>query len=186
MRYSKVRILVGIGLVAVAAVLASIAGTWSSHRSTNPAPFGAFVKGGDPDHFSKSSSLATIAQPESARLSDDSYAGQKYAENAYPADTIPFDLTQSAIASWNSAVAAASKGNGKSSTGTWTSVGPDQATYPGVLNRSGSLYHDSGRITALSLKPGCSPSSCELLLAAAGGGIWFTDKAMQGEVKWQF
>jgi hypothetical protein len=38
----------------------------------------------------------------------------------------------------------------------------------------------------MTLKPGCSSASCELLLAAAGGGIWLTDKALQGQVKWQF
>src|SRR5207253_208536 len=68
----------------------------------------------------------------------------------------------------------------------WQLVGPDQATYPGVLNRTGALYHASGRITALSLKPGCSPNDCELLLAAAGGGLWFTDKALSPTTKWQF
>ena len=185
MQRSKGRIIVAASVVIVVGILVAVLAA-VRRPSRQGVPNVAFTVKKDPRALEgASSALSTIGQPEQARESEANGAAEDYANRAYPADTIPFELTQNAVTSWNQAVAN-SKGNGKSSTGTWQLVGPDQATYPGVLNRSGALYHASGRITSLSLKPGCSPNNCELLLAAAGGGIWFTDKALQKEVKWEF
>jgi Arc-like DNA binding domain len=160
----------------------------SAMRSSSPSTRGqqmlAFTKG-DPDAIG-GNAQSVISQPEEARTPETSGgAAEKYANNAYPADSIPFELTQAAVSSWNASV---QNSNGKAgkNVGTWQLVGPDQATYPGVLNRSGALYHASGRITVLSLKPGCSPNNCEMLLGAAGGGLWLTDKAMSKSPKWEF
>jgi len=186
MRTTKPRLLLSLGVIAAACVLVALLGG-SGSRNAHVWRGGAFgVKSNPHSLEGGNSALSLISQPESARTPEQNGAAEDYANRAYPADSIPYELTANAVAAWNQAVAS-SKGNtnGKNATGTWDLVGPDQATYPGVLNRSGSLYHASGRITALSLKPGCSNSSCELLLAAAGGGIWFTDKALQGQVKWQ-
>jgi len=186
MRTTKPRLLVSlIVIVAISALVAVVqkAGT----PTAKPIHVGAFAVKGDPDRgTAKTSAQATIGQPESARLADSTGAAEQYANNAYPAQTIPFELTQNAITAWNNGSSTNGKTNGKNAIGTWDLVGPDQATYPGVLNRSGALYHASGRITAMTVKPGCSNQSCELLIAAAGGGIWWTDKGLQKEAKWTF
>jgi len=186
MRTTKPRLLLSLGVIVAACVLVALLGG-SGSRSAHVLRGGAFTLKSNPHSLEGgNSALSVISQPESAQQPELNGAAEDYANRAYPADSIPYELTANAVAAWNQAVAS-SKGNtnGKNATGTWDLVGPDQATYPGVLNRSGALYHASGRITALSLKPGCSNANCELLLAAAGGGIWFTDKALQGQVKWQ-
>src|SRR2546423_12631870 len=71
-------------------------------------------------------------------------------------------------------------GKGKTSTASWFSLGPKNAIYPAFLNRHGSQYVTSGRITALEIAPNCTLQSCTLWVAAAGGGIWRTDKALGG------
>jgi hypothetical protein len=71
-------------------------------------------------------------------------------------------------------------GKGKISTASWFSLGPKNAIYPAFLNRHGSDYVTSGRITALEIAPNCTLQSCTLWVAAAGGGIWRTDKALGG------
>src|SRR5437763_14562006 len=71
-------------------------------------------------------------------------------------------------------------GKGKTSTASWFSLGPKNAIYPAFLNRHGSQYVTSGRITALAIGPTCTPNSCTLWVAAAGGGVWKTDKALGG------
>jgi len=71
-------------------------------------------------------------------------------------------------------------GNGKTSTSSWFSLGPKNAIYPAFLNRHGSQYVTSGRITALAIGPTCTLNSCTLWVAAAGGGVWKTDKALGG------
>src|SRR5256714_12736329 len=43
------------------------------------------------------------------------------------------------------------KGSGKKSTTSWFSLGPTNAIYPAFLNRHGSQYITSGRITALAI-----------------------------------
>src|SRR5438477_10967619 len=73
-----------------------------------------------------------------------------------------------------------SVGSGKNSTTSWFSLGPKNAIYPAFLNRHGSQYVTSGRITALEIAPNCTLNSCTLWVAAAGGGVWKTDKALGG------
>jgi hypothetical protein len=71
-------------------------------------------------------------------------------------------------------------GKGKTSTASWFSLGPKNAIYPAFLNRHGSQYVTSGRITALAIAPTCTLQQCTLWVAAAGGGVWKTDKALGG------
>src|SRR5437762_8030232 len=71
-------------------------------------------------------------------------------------------------------------GKGKTSTASWFSLGPKNAIYPAFLNRHGSQYVTSGRITALAIAPTCTTLQCTLWVAAAGGGVWKTDKALGG------
>src|SRR5438552_11998107 len=71
-------------------------------------------------------------------------------------------------------------GSGKTSTAAWFSLGPTNAIYPAFLNRHGSQYVTSGRITALAIAPTCTLQQCTLWVAAAGGGVWKTDKALGG------
>ena len=72
------------------------------------------------------------------------------------------------------------KGVGKKSTTSWFSLGPTNAIYPAFLNRHGSQYVTSGRITALAIAPNCTTNACTLWVGAAGGGVWRTDKALGG------
>jgi hypothetical protein len=75
-------------------------------------------------------------------------------------------------------------GQGKRSTSAWFSLGPTSAVYPAFLNRHHSQYITSGRITALGITPSCTPQQCRLWVAAAGGGVWRTDKALAGNANW--
>ena len=111
---------------------------------------------------------------------------QAFANRAYPADDIPFQLTLNAQAAFNQ-IKAKGVGKGKNVPGQWTLIGPSTANYPGVLTFSGADYTTSGRITALAIAPGCSSNSCRLWVGAAGGGIWRTDNALSGNgANWIF
>ena len=77
---------------------------------------------------------------------------------------------------------------GAHSSGTWQFIGPSKATYPSVLNPflfDGAVYVASGRVTAMALAPTCTQNKCVLYVAAAGGGVWRTDKALAGS-NWKF
>jgi len=76
------------------------------------------------------------------------------------------------------------RGNGPKIPGLWSSLGPTKAVYPAVLNRHNSEYVTSGRVTSLALDPACSTQRCTLWAAAAGGGVWRTDKALAGDAGW--
>ena len=47
-----------------------------------------------------------------------------------------------------------------------------------MLTFSGAPYTTSGRVTAFALAPNCGQGNCTLYLAAAGGGIWKTNNAL--------
>ena len=104
-------------------------------------------------------------------------AEEEYAKRAYPAPYVPLELTRNAHAAWSNAIARALAGLTQP-VGPWTLVGPTSANDPDVLTFSGAPYTTSGRITALALAPNCDQGSCILYLAAAGGGIWKTNNAL--------
>ena len=108
-----------------------------------------------------------------------SAAAQDYANQAYPADTIPIQLTLHAQAAW-AGVKARGAARGPSRASQWSLAGPSHADFPGVLTFSGADYTTSGRITALAVDPSCSQSRCRVWAAAAGGGIWRTTNALSG------
>src|SRR6516164_6050762 len=83
-----------------------------------------------------------------------------------------------------SAIQTRGVGSGKNSTTSWFSLGPTKATYPAFLNRHGSQYVTSGRITALAIDPNCTAQQCTVWVGAAGGGVWRTDKGLSGNGGW--
>jgi hypothetical protein len=120
---------------------------------------------------------------ESAPRSPDSTPGvEAYLLRAYPETEIPGDATLAARSGW------AALNASTHSTGAWQLIGPSKATYPAVLNPflfDGAQYVTSGRVTAMAISPTCTQSKCTLYVAAAGGGVWRTDKALTGS-NWQF
>jgi hypothetical protein len=103
---------------------------------------------------------------------------------AYPAsvDEISIEATLRARSAFQSI-----QSRSKKASGAWQLIGPSSATYPGVLNvlNDGDQYVASGRTIAMAIDPGCSKSRCRLWIGAAGGGVWRTDKALQG-AKWEY
>jgi hypothetical protein len=106
-------------------------------------------------------------------------AEDDYANRAYPASYIPFELTRGAQTAWANFRARA-VGKGRNTPGTWTLAGPSTANFPDVLTFSGAAYTTSGRITALAIDPSCSQARCRAWAAAAGGGVWRTNNALSG------
>jgi hypothetical protein len=104
-------------------------------------------------------------------------AEEEYANRAYPATYVPFELTRNARIAWSDATERA-LAQITQPLGQWTLVGPTSANDPDVLTFSGAPYTTSGRVTALALAPNCDQAHCTLYLAAAGGGIWKTNHAL--------
>src|SRR5213079_122806 len=108
-------------------------------------------------------------------------AEEAYANRAYPASDVPFKLTVDAQKAWANVKSLAPSG------GVWTLVGPSIPNVPDILTFSGRDYTTSGRITALAIAPTCTNNDCTLWVAAAGGGVWRTNKALSGSgPSWTF
>jgi len=107
---------------------------------------------------------------------------ERYLNRAYPASEVTWAQTIASQQAW-----AAVRAGGNSS-GSWTLIGPSKATYPAVLNFLGdhAPYVTAGRVTAMAIAPSCTKQSCRLYVAAAGGGIWRTSKALSGNPNWEF
>lgn len=115
---------------------------------------------------------------------DTSFEQEAFAQRAYPASDIPVQASINAQTAFGKVKG---NGNGKHSAGSWSLVGPSSANFPGVLTFSGANYTTSGRITALAIAPGCNNGHCTLWVAAAGGGVWRTDKALHtNNLQWKF
>jgi hypothetical protein len=115
-----------------------------------------------------------------------SAAEEDYINRAYPAAEIPVTAIFNAQAAFTQVKA---RGNSKKNpAGQWSLIGPSSANFPNILTFSGASYTTSGRITALAIAPNCGQGHCYLYVAAAGGGIWRTDKALHTNPsqKWDF
>lgn len=168
-------------LAVVASLVAAVGAYTRAHAHSN----GVAVRHLEPDAKSAQKhvgSAAATASDEKLPASLEA-AAEAYAARAYPADSVAFDLTEQAQASWSKAKGRG-HGKNKNKPGVWTLAGPSFATQPSLLNFSGKSYLSSGRVTALAIDPNCNQGHCRLWLAAAGGGIWRTDKALHNNPNW--
>src|SRR6202171_4889577 len=147
----------------------------------------AAMKKGDTDRIKPGQNRETAIGANEVRHPDLTPDVEKYLNKAYPADEIPMKATVRAQNGW-AALVAASASTSQAQVGVWKLIGPDAATYPGVLNvlGDGGAYIASGRITALALAPTCTAASCKLYVGAAGGGVWSTPTALSNTPAWTF
>jgi hypothetical protein len=112
---------------------------------------------------------------------------ENYANRAYPATEVPIEATTSSRRQFQDIDDESEHGDrGEKIRTAWNSLGPTVALYPAVLNRTGTPYVTSGRITALAIQPNCGEENCRLYVGAAGGGIWRTNNALSDKPKWHF
>src|ERR1700704_2384728 len=112
---------------------------------------------------------------------------ENYANRAYPAVDVPIEATASAKTQFKNIDDESEHGDrGQKIRTAWKSLGPTVALYPAVLNRTGTPYVASGRITAWALEPKCRKEHCRLYVGAAGGGIWRTNTSLSDKPKWTF
>jgi hypothetical protein len=179
-RFSHLR-LATMAAVGVAAVIVAFVAVKKSHPTSSPTARAFVFKEGDPDVQPGDNKRALIG-PNESRWPDYTPEVEAYLLRAYPAAEVPGEATLNARNGWVALNASAP------SAGSWQLIGPSKATYPAVLNPflfDGAQYVASGRVTAMAIAPTCTQSQCTLYVAAAGGGVWRTDKALQGS-NWRF
>ncbi|HYU41323.1 MAG TPA: exo-alpha-sialidase [Vicinamibacteria bacterium] len=167
--------------VAVAAVIVAFVAVRKSHPTSSPTARAFVFKEGDPDLRPGDNKRAIIG-PNESRWPDYTPEVEAYLLRAYPEAEVPGEATLNARSGWAALNASAP------SAGSWQLIGPSKATYPAVLNPflfDGARYVASGRVTAMAIAPSCTQNQCTLYVAAAGGGVWRTDKALLGS-NWRF
>jgi len=167
----------GLILISAAAAMAFVA-----VKSPSPPLLGkSTAKAALPNKFRRDVDQTVFAKIGDTSDNPASWADLNYQLNG--GDQITADNIAGARAAF-SAIQKSGVGKGKSSTTSWFSLGPTSAIYPAFLNRHGSQYITAGRTTALAISPNCTLQQCTLWLAAAGGGVWRTDKALSGNGNW--
>src|SRR3977135_3742174 len=192
---STLRIAIAGALVLAAGSIAFLAAqTNSSSKATALEPVQPGIRGmlaamkkGDTDRIKPGQNREAAVGANEVRHPDLTPDVEKYLNKAYPADEIPLKATPRAQNGW-AALVASSASTSQAQVGVWKLIGPDAATYPGVLNvlGDGGAYIASGRITALALAPTCSGTNCKLYVGAAGGGVWSTPNALINTPAWTF
>src|SRR5437016_5076094 len=166
--------------VAAGSLVVAAAALGLSSLSTQPtAKFGENQRGSAA--FLKHTEELVAAKIGDLDESPTSWADQNYQLNG--GDSITAGDIAGAQAAFN-AIASNGNGAGKNSTTSWFALGPSNAVYPAFLNRHGSQYNASGRITALAIGSTCNAQNCPLWVGAAGGGVWKNDQALSGNGNW--
>lgn len=180
--FSYLRVALAASLILAAATLAFTASKSSSVLNTQQRAPRFLLKNGDPD--APGLNKAALFGGGERRLGNYTPAIEKYLLSAYPASEVSTAATVGASKGW------ASLNSKKHSAGAWQLIGPSTASVPGVLNAlgDGAPYITAGRVTALALAPNCTQGKCRLYVAAAGGGVWRTDKALHTNPSqnWQY
>ncbi len=126
-------------------------------------------------------------EPEEGPNSAADYA---FLQRAYPADTISvanMDAARSAFSNAQGRPFPAGKGR----PGTWVSVGPSEALYPFTQFRNSysyvpNTYAAGGRTTSIAISNTCKPGNCTMYVTPAGGGVWRTRNALDGQPSWRY
>jgi hypothetical protein len=114
---------------------------------------------------------------------------EKLAALAYPGTDISLEKIQAAHAA-----AASLKGRGfprGNAPGRWVTAGPSNAVYPltpfrGAFNYVPNAYAAGGRTTSIAISPVCVPGHCQMWISPAGGGVWRTRNALDGQPHWEY
>jgi hypothetical protein len=119
-----------------------------------------------------------------------SAAEEAFLQRAYPDDTLSVEQMDAARAAFTK-IQGRPFPTGKGRPGTWVSVGPREALYPATPFRSSFSYIPNdyvagGRTTALAISDTCKPGDCRLWVTPAGGGIWRTKNALDGQPHWEY
>ncbi len=117
-------------------------------------------------------------------------AEDAFMQRAYPNDTISVAQMSAARQAFT-AIKSHPFPKGKGRPGNWVSVGPSQALYPFTPFRNSfsyvpNDYYAGGRTTAIAISNTCMPGNCRLYITPAGGGIWRTKNALDGQPKWEY
>jgi hypothetical protein len=132
----------------------------------------------------------TVPGLEDSREGPESAAEAAFMARAYPADTISVDNMNAARGAFLDA-----KGRpfprGKGRPGTWVSIGPSEALYPFTPFRTSFLYVPNdyiagGRTTSIAIAETCDPGHCLMYITPAGGGVWRTRNALNGQPHWEY
>ena len=204
-RFSRTR-LAAAGAVGIAAAVIAVAAVKTSRVTSAPVRGFAFKRGAA--DLQPGGNKKALFGASEFRWADYTPAVEAYLKRAYPGNEVPLEATLAARSGWESM-------NLKPhSKGTWQLIGPSEANVPGVLNALGDAapYITAGRVTALALSPKCGDDgddddhgrgnddghgrggdndhggTCRLYVAAAGGGIWRTDKPLHTNPsqKWEY
>ena len=119
-----------------------------------------------------------------------SAADAEFMARAYPTDTISVANMDAARAAYSNAQGRPFP-RGKGRPGTWVSVGPSEALYPSTQFRSSysyvpNAYVAGGRTTSIAISQTCKPGNCRMYVTPAGGGVWRTKNALNGQPNWEY
>ena len=179
-------------IVAVASALVATAamhhGQPSALARFKNGPALKFIRGGDPDQQRKDTPGASRGD-----ASPSSWEAQQLAALVYPSDTLLASQLKGERSFYLSHVAGRAP---LKSTSAWHLVGPTTSTQPGVLNffdqYAGNGFNSndfqvSGRVTAMAVNTNaCNLTTCTIWVAAAGGGIWRNNNALDPHSQWKF
>ena len=119
-----------------------------------------------------------------------SAADYAFFQRAFPADTISVGNMDAARTAYSNAQGRPFPA-GKGRPGTWVSVGPSEALYPFTDLRNSysyvpNTYAAGGRTTAIAISGTCKPGNCTMYVTPAGGGVWRTRNALDGQPHWDY
>ena len=119
-----------------------------------------------------------------------SAAEAAFMQRAYPADTISVQQMDAAREAYSN-IQGRPFPKGKGRPDTWVTVGPSLALYPFTefRNSFGYVPNDylaGGRTTDVAISKTCKPGDCRLYVTPAGGGIWRTKNALDGQPHWEY
>jgi hypothetical protein len=183
-------LVVAAGSVAFIAAKTNASSTAVASEPVQPGIRGVLqsMKKGDTDRVKPGQNRQTAIGANEVRHPDLTPDVENYLNRAYPADEVPMKATMRAQSGWAALVASSANSPAEAQVGIWKLLGPDAATYPGVLNvlGDGGAYIASGRITALAIAPTCVDGNCKVYVGAAGGGIWRTTDGLSNTPIWEF
>ncbi|MEO8681905.1 MAG: hypothetical protein ABI665_22855, partial [Vicinamibacterales bacterium] len=176
-----------LGTACVVACAATVVGVISARQAalerTLKARADAIVTKKDaPDGLKSGRNREAAIGAGESRSPENTPSVEAYLLRAYPETEVPGTATLAALSGWSA------MNEHEHSNGRWQLIGPSKATYPAVLNPflfDGAKYVASGRVTGMAISPTCTNAKCTLYIAAAGGGVWRTDKALN-EPNWRF